>query len=57
MQDTYKFTEKMMTMETFKSMPFGAVWDAYCLSNGVPLDEQCYPLVAQYEVDVLSKRD
>ncbi|MDO5328687.1 MAG: L-rhamnose isomerase [Coriobacteriia bacterium] len=57
MQDTYKFTEKMMTMETFKSLPFGAIWDAYCVMNDVPLDSECYPLVEEYEKDVQSKRD
>lgn len=56
MQDNYKFTEKMMTMETFKSMPFGTIWDAYCVANDVLLDEECYPVIEQYEKDVLSTR-
>lgn len=56
MQDEYKFTEKMMTMETFKSMPFGAVWDEYCKREGVPLDDECFSLVEQYEKEILSKR-
>lgn len=57
MQDEYKFTEKMMTFEAFKSMPFGAVWDEYCSSQNVPNDLDCYKYVKDYEDQVLSKRN
>lgn len=57
LQDTWQDSEKMMVFEQFKSMPFGIVWDEYCRRQGVPVDGELWPIVKQYEDDVLSKRD
>lgn len=57
MQDEYRFTEKMMLIETAKSMPFGAVWDEYCARQGVPRDIECFPIVDAYEKEILPQRD
>ncbi|GAG83311.1 unnamed protein product, partial [marine sediment metagenome] len=43
-------------METLKSMPFGAVWDFYCESEGVLIDAEWIDEVIRYEKEVLSKR-
>ena len=42
--------------ETLKSMPFGAVWDFYCESEGVLIDAEWIDEVIRYEKEVLSKR-
>jgi L-rhamnose isomerase len=49
-------TVRLALQEEAKSMPFGAVWDYYCESNGVPVSEAWLAEVKRYERDVLSKR-
>ena len=46
----------MMISEEMKSYPFGAVWDHYCESEGVPVREAWYTEVEAYEKNILSKR-
>jgi L-rhamnose isomerase len=48
--------ERLALLEETKSMPFGAVWDFYCLSQDVPAGQDYIPVVQQYEKDILSKR-
>jgi L-rhamnose isomerase len=43
-------------MEALKMMPFGAVWDFYCESKGVPIDVECIDAVLRYEKEVVLKR-
>ena len=43
-------------MEEAKTLPFGAVWDYYCLKQGVPAGEAWLDEVKSYEKNVLSKR-
>ena len=43
-------------MEEAKTLPFGAVWDYYCLKQGAPVGEAWLAEVKQYEKNVLSKR-
>ncbi len=49
-------TARLALVEEYKSFPFGAVWDYYCLTKGVPVGEDWLAEVRQYEKDVLSKR-
>jgi len=49
--------ELLALMEEAKSKPFGAVWDYYCLRQGVPVAEAAIAHIRQYERNVLSKRD
>ena len=49
-------TSRLAMMEDIKSMPFGAVWDHYCESKGVPVDGKWLLEVKKYEEGVLSKR-
>lgn len=51
-----KYTELMMLQEEVKTYPFGDVWDYFCESNGVPVKESWYQVVAKYEEEVLSQR-
>ena len=50
------FTSRLALMEEQKSLPFGAVWDYYCLKSGVPVGADWLDDVKQYERDVLSLR-
>jgi len=50
------YTTRLALTEEFKSYPFGAVWDYYCLKQGVPVRESWLAEVKKYEADVLSKR-
>ncbi|MET3848611.1 L-rhamnose isomerase [Paenibacillus sp. OAE614] len=50
------FTSRLALTEEFKSYPFGAVWDYYCASQGMPVREQWLHEVKRYEEQVLSAR-
>lgn len=50
------YTTRLVLAEAFKSYPFGAVWDYYCLKAGVPVREQWLDNVRAYEKEVLVKR-
>jgi L-rhamnose isomerase len=50
------FTSRLALMEEAKTLPFGAVWDYYCLQKGAPVGEAWLAEVKQYEEKVLSKR-
>ena len=50
------FTTRLALQEEAKSLPFGAVWDFYCESKGVPVGEAWLAEVKRYETEVLSKR-
>ncbi|MCI3922596.1 L-rhamnose isomerase [Paenibacillus sp. TRM 82003] len=50
------YTTRLALTEEFKSYPFGAVWDYYCASKGVPVREGWLADVKTYEQEVLLKR-
>ena len=56
-QDNRDFTSVLVGLEEIKTLPFGEVWSEFCRRNNVPVDGQWYPVVKQYENDVLSKRN
>jgi L-rhamnose isomerase len=49
-------TTRLAFQEEARSLPFGAVWDYYCESKGVPIGEAWLAKVKEYEKNVLSKR-
>ncbi len=51
------YTERLALLEELKTLPFGAVWDYYCLMKGVPVGTDWIEAVKTYENDVLSQRD
>ena len=56
-----RLAEKVMdggeiTQEEAKSLPWGAVWDMYCLQSGVPVGESYIAEIEKYESDVTSRR-
>jgi len=50
------FTSRLAIMEELKTMPFGAVWDFYCLRRDVPVGEAWLADVKRYERKVQSQR-
>lgn len=50
------FTSRLALLEEQKTMPFGAVWDYYCLSSNVPVGAVWLQQIKQYEKDVLALR-
>ncbi len=49
--------ERLALLEEAKTMPWGDVWNMFCLKNNVPAAEDFIPVVEQYEKDVTSKRN
>jgi L-rhamnose isomerase len=50
------FTSRLALQEEAKTLPFGAVWNFYCESKGVPVSDAWLKEVKSYEKNVLSKR-
>jgi L-rhamnose isomerase len=44
-------------LEELKGMPFGAVWDFYCMKQNVPAGIGFMDKIRAYEKHELSKRD
>jgi L-rhamnose isomerase len=50
------YTSRLALMEDAKMLPAGAVWDYFCLRQGVPVGNAWMAEVKRYERAVLSKR-
>ncbi|HEY7119718.1 MAG TPA: L-rhamnose isomerase, partial [Tepidisphaeraceae bacterium] len=50
------YTARLALSEEVKSLPFGAVWDYYCLRQDVPVGVDWLEAVKAYEREVLAKR-
>ncbi len=50
------FTSRLAMFEELKTMPFGAVWDYYCLQQDVPVGPAWLEDVKKYEITILSQR-
>lgn len=48
--------ERLALLEEAKSMPWNAVWDMFCMRNGVPVGDEFIAGVEEYEAEVTSKR-
>ena len=55
-EDEDKGFERLALQEEAKSLPWGAVWDMFCLQQGVPVGESFIAEIEKYEADVTSKR-
>ena len=51
-----KLFQRLALQEELKSMPWSAVWDMFCLQNGVPAGDDYIAEIEQYEKAVTSKR-
>jgi L-rhamnose isomerase len=56
MEQAGDYTSRLVMEEELKTMPLGAVWDAFCLQQGVSLGMQFLDEVKDYERAELSKR-
>ena len=50
------YTSRLALLEEYKTYPFGAVWDYFCETNGVPVGTEWLDEVKKYEQEVLLKR-
>lgn len=55
-EDDGDFTSRLAMMEEIKTLPFGAVWDYYCLRGDVPVGAAWLDVVKNYEADATSER-
>lgn len=56
LEESGQYFERLAMLEELKTMPFSAVWDQYCLQEGVPVGMDYIAEIQQYEKDVLSTR-
>ena len=50
------YTGRLALQEEIKTLPWGAVWDHYCATAGVPGEGQWLAEIREYERTVLSRR-
>lgn len=50
------FSSRLALQEELKSMPFSAVWDAYCLRQDVPVGMEFMKVIKNYEKTELANR-
>jgi L-rhamnose isomerase len=55
-EESGSYFKRMALLETCKALPFGAVWDYYCESMGVPPGGKWINDVLAYEDQVSSRR-
>lgn len=55
-EDEGRYFERLALQEEAKNLPWGAVWDMYCLRKGVPVGESYISDIERYEAEVTSKR-
>lgn len=55
-EQDWDLTSRLALIEEYKTYPFGAVWDYYCMTKDVAVGEAWLTEVKAYEKDVLAKR-
>ncbi len=50
------YTARLALLEELKGLPWGAVWDQFCLRQGVPVGAQVLDEIKSYEARVLPQR-
>lgn len=50
------YTGRLALLEELKALPFNAVWDEYCLRQGVPVGFSFLDIIRDYEKSVLAQR-
>ncbi len=56
MERSGDYTGRLALLEALKGMPFGAVWDYFCLQHDLPVDTAFMAEIRAYEATVLAKR-
>lgn len=57
LEDSGNHFGRLALLEELKALPFGAVWDYYCLGQDVPQGTEWPKEIENYEENVLSKRE
>jgi len=57
LQNENNWTKLMVVQEEMKTMPFGEIWNEYCVRCGAPVDGAWFTEVEKYEAEVLSLRN
>ncbi|WP_208560029.1 L-rhamnose isomerase [Marinilactibacillus kalidii] len=52
----FDFTKRLVYTEEMKDLPFGDIWNYFCMKNNVPVGLDWYDDVKAYEQEVLSNR-
>lgn len=55
-EHTGDLTSRLALMEERKTLPFGAIWDYYCMKSNTGVGSEWLAKVKQYEKDVLANR-
>jgi L-rhamnose isomerase len=55
-EDTGNTFARLALLEELKTMPFGAVWDYFCLNMDVPSGESWIEEIEHYDAEVTRKR-
>ncbi len=56
LEDEGDYTSRLALLEELKTLPFGAIWDFYCLKAGVPAGESWLVEIKRHERQVLRNR-
>ena len=56
-EENRQYFQRLALLEELKTLPFGAVWDYFCLNNNVPVGRAWIREIEKYENDVLKKRN
>ncbi|MGD2245692.1 MAG: L-rhamnose isomerase [Candidatus Aminicenantes bacterium] len=56
-EDTGDYFARLALLDELKTMPFGAVWDYFCLNMDVPSGESWIEEIERYETEVTSQRN
>jgi L-rhamnose isomerase len=51
-----RLSDRLALMEEARTLPFAAVWNQYCLDEGVPVGSDYLDAIHAYETNVLSRR-
>jgi L-rhamnose isomerase len=55
-EENGQYFQRLALLEELKNLPFGAVWDYFCLRNNVPVGMNWIHEIENYETQILKKR-
>ena len=55
-EDNGQFFQRLALLEECKTLPFGTVWDYFCLKNNVPIGKEWIKEIESYENRILNTR-
>ena len=55
-EENSQYFQRLALLEELKTLPYGAVWEYFCLINNVPIGSNWIKEIENYERDILFKR-